>query len=158
MNNMNKGSSLTIILIVAALVLIGGGLWYYNGARQQQAALEEPLPPPPEDISPPSSLDGTTVEIGAEDEIKEFAVTGRNFEFSVKEIRVNRGDFVRIHFTSADGFHDWKADDFKAATERVDTGETSSVDFIADKTGTFEFYCSVGSHRQMGMAGKLVVE
>jgi uncharacterized cupredoxin-like copper-binding protein len=32
------------------------------------------------------------------------------------------------------------------------------VQFVADKTGTFEFYCSVGNHRQMGMVGTLVVQ
>jgi plastocyanin len=29
---------------------------------------------------------------------------------------------------------------------------------VADKKGTFEYYCSVGQHRALGMKGKLVVE
>jgi nitrite reductase (NO-forming) len=40
----------------------------------------------------------------------------------------------------------------------VNGGETTSVEFVADKTGTFEYYCSVGAHRAMGMTGSLVVE
>mgnify|MGYP001587791513 CR=1 FL=1 len=89
---------------------------------------------------------------------KEFSVEGKNFEFSVKEIRVKKGDTVRINFKSSDGFHDWVVDEFNAAVARVQTDESSFVEFTADKAGTFEYYCSVGSHRQMGMVGTLVVE
>lgn len=34
----------------------------------------------------------------------------------------------------------------------------TSVTFVADETGTFEYYCSVGNHRGQGMIGKLIVE
>lgn len=87
-----------------------------------------------------------------------FDVAGVNFSFDVKEMRVKEGDTVTINFTSNDGFHDWAIDEFGAATDRVRTGETSSVTFVADKVGTYEYYCSVGSHRQLGMVGTLVVE
>ncbi|GEM_PF-945760 len=89
---------------------------------------------------------------------KEFDISGRNFEFSQGEIRVKKEDFVRINFTSAGGFHDWTIDEFNAHTEQVASGNRSSVDFIADKAGTFEYYCNVGNHRAMGMVGKLIVE
>jgi plastocyanin len=85
-------------------------------------------------------------------------LTGHNFAFDQKEIRVKQGDTVVVNFTSTDGFHDFKVDEFNAATARVSTGQTSSVTFVADKAGTFEYYCSVGSHRAMGMVGKLIVE
>ena len=32
------------------------------------------------------------------------------------------------------------------------------VEFTVDKTGTFEYYCSVGQHRANGMVGNLIVE
>jgi plastocyanin len=89
---------------------------------------------------------------------KEFAVTGKNFEFSLKEIRVVKGDYVRINFTSTDGFHDWMLDEFNVATERVTTGNSASVEFVADKTGSFEYYCSVGNHKELGMKGALIIE
>lgn len=34
----------------------------------------------------------------------------------------------------------------------------TSVTFVADTLGTFEYYCSVGNHRAQGMVGNLVVE
>jgi plastocyanin len=85
-------------------------------------------------------------------------LTGKNFEFSKKEIKVKEGDTVQINFTSENGFHDWKLSDYEVATERVNTGGSSSVTFVAEKTGSFEYYCSVGSHRTLGMVGTLIVE
>ena len=85
-------------------------------------------------------------------------VYGQNFSFSPSEIKVKKGDKVTINFKSASGFHDFVIDEFAVATKQVQTGGESSVTFIADKAGTFEFYCSVGKHREMGMVGTLVVE
>lgn len=85
-------------------------------------------------------------------------ITGKNFTFSKSEIRVKKGDKVRINFTSTSGFHDWKIDEFSAQTKQVSTSQSASVEFVADKTGSFEYYCSVGTHRQQGMRGTLIVE
>ena len=98
----------------------------------------------------------------AGENVKTFMLTGENFKFMMEgqegpEIKVNVGDTVRVEFSSTEGFHDWVVDEFQAATERVKTNGTTSVEFVADKAGTFEYYCSVGSHRQMGMKGKLIV-
>src|SRR3989338_1754183 len=157
----NQGNSLIIILIVLGVII--GGVLYYKGAKNQKEALEASLPPPFVDMNTasPSAMDNASSEIGAEDTImeaaplQEFAIEGKNFEFSVKEIRVKKGDFVRINFTSTDGTHDLRIDDYEVGTAVVGVGKSSSVDFMAEKTGTFEFYCSVGTHRQMGMVGKL---
>ncbi len=85
-------------------------------------------------------------------------VSGKNFEFDVKEIRVKKGEKVTIHFESADGFHDFVIDGYNVRTEKLKTGGMQMVTFVADKAGTFEYYCSVGSHRANGMVGKLIVE
>ena len=93
-----------------------------------------------------------------ESEVKTFYLDARNFSFSQTEIKVEKGDKVKIVLTSADGFHDWVIDGFNAATSRVNTGQTAETEFVADQAGTFEYYCSVGTHRQIGMVGKLIVE
>lgn len=85
-------------------------------------------------------------------------VSGVNFAFDVPEIRVKEGDTVTINFTSAEGFHDWVVDEFDAATERVRDGGQTSVTFVAGAAGTYEYYCSVGNHRALGMVGTLIVE
>jgi plastocyanin len=71
---------------------------------------------------------------------------------------VKKGDTVTITFKNSVGFHDWKLDEFKAATAKLAAGKEETVTFVADKTGTFEYYCSVGQHRANGMVGNLIVE
>lgn len=100
----------------------------------------------------------TEVVVDEGGEVKVFEVEGSNYEFSVKEMRVNRGDTVRIEFTSMDGIHDWRVDEFGMQTERLAAGESGRVEFVADEVGSFEYYCSVNNHRAMGMVGTLVVE
>ena len=96
-------------------------------------------------------------------EMKTFVLTGGNYWFEMDgerapELRVKKGDKVRIEFTNVEGFHDFVVDEFNAATEQINTGGSTFVEFVADKTGTFEYYCSVGQHRANGMVGTLIVE
>lgn len=84
-------------------------------------------------------------------------VVGSNFAFDVETIEVNEGDVVTINFISEQGFHDWVVDEFNAATKQVNPGEPTSVTFVADTAGTYEYYCSVGQHRANGMIGILIV-
>lgn len=90
--------------------------------------------------------------------VKVFNISAKPFEFSMKEIKVKKGDTVRILFANTEGTHDWVIDQFKARTPVIQAGKTATVEFVADKSGTFEYYCSVANHRQMGMKGNLVVE
>jgi len=89
---------------------------------------------------------------------KTFDLTGKSFEFNVTEIRVQEGDSVTINFESTNGFHDWVVDEFDAATKQVRENTPTSVTFVADKAGSYEYYCSVGSHRSKGMVGTLIVK
>lgn len=91
-------------------------------------------------------------------QVKTYDLKAQNFSFSTKEIRVKKGEKVKINVESVQGYHDLVIDEFGARTKQVNTGEKASVEFTVGKTGIFEYYCSVGSHRQMGMVGKLVVE
>jgi plastocyanin len=85
-------------------------------------------------------------------------VTGQNMSFSPNEIKVKKGDTIKVVFTSGDMLHDFVVDEFNARTKQLKTGETETIEFVADKTGMFEYYCSVGEHRERGMVGKLIVE
>lgn len=108
----------------------------------------------------PTATSGTTSspKPTATPQVKVFNILGSNFQFSTTEIKVKKGDRVRINFDVSAGFHDWVVDEFNARTKQLSGGESDSIEFVANKTGTFEFYCSVGSHRQMGMKGNLIVE
>jgi plastocyanin len=88
----------------------------------------------------------------------EVTVTARNFSYSMPEIRVQKGEKVRLTLNVEQGMHDWGVDEFGARTKVIQTGQTDTIEFVADRTGNFEYYCSVGTHRAMGMVGKLIVE
>jgi len=90
--------------------------------------------------------------------VKTFTVQGQNFSFSPSEIKVNKGDKVKITFQNTGGFHDFVLDEFNVKTDVIGSGQSATVEFTADKTGTFQYYCSVGNHRQMGMVGNLIVQ
>jgi plastocyanin len=98
-------------------------------------------------------------QLGASDlAVKEFDLSAKSFEFSQTEIKVKKGDTVKLTLMVTEGLHDWVVDEFNAKTKQLRRGESESIVFVADKTGTFEYYCSVGTHRKMGMMGKLIVE
>lgn len=103
-----------------------------------------------------STSSPTSMQI--DENAKIFNITGKMFSFSQTEMRVKKGDTVTVNFESTEGLHDWVVDEFDAATAQVRPGTKTSVTFVAEKVGTFEYYCAVGQHRQMGMVGKLIVE
>lgn len=91
--------------------------------------------------------------------VKEFTLDTSEFAFDVKTITVKEGDTVKITLTNSGNMpHDWVVDEFSASTEQITKGDTTTVTFVANKAGTYEYYCSVGQHRKQGMVGKLVVE
>jgi plastocyanin len=90
--------------------------------------------------------------------VKEFTISGQNFSFTPSAITVKKGDKVKITFKNVNGFHNLMIDEFKVATKTIQGGTEESVEFVADKTGSFQYYCSVGTHRAMGMWGTLKVE
>lgn len=136
-------------------------------ASKIQVDVEKPASP--EEILTPGGGEATlaTPEANLGLEIDEkavvFELTGEDFKFMMEgkaapELRVKEGDTVVINFTSDQGFHDWVLDEFNAATSQVKAKGSTSVTFVAEKKGIFEYYCSVGQHRANGMAGKLIVE
>lgn len=158
-----------ITLAVIALAGIIAGVLYYSAQKQNEVmtddgeAMMEDKAGGEESMMPasPAGGDGKDSMMGEEmmtPEVKTFNLTAKNFTFSQKEIRVKKGDKVIINLESTDGFHDLVIDEFGARTEQINTGGKTSVEFVADKAGIFEYYCSVGTHRAMGMKGLLIVE
>jgi nitrosocyanin len=105
-----------------------------------------------------NDLVGGDAEVGAETaDVKEFTVTGGNFVFEPAVMTVKKGDLVKVTFKNDEGFHDFVIDEFAAATKQIQAGTEETIEFVADEVGSFEYYCSVGKHREMGMKGTLTV-
>ena len=169
--------------IVLVLIVLGAGIWFLwqgstpaenmkpmgeageeanhmdteaDGAMGEDSAMS----PKPDAMEEPEVMEETSEapEETNEATTRVFDMDGFNFGYSVTEMRVKEGDTVTVNLTSTDGVHDWVVDEFEAATGRVNTGGATSVTFVASAAGTYEYYCSVGNHRQLGMVGTLIVE
>ena len=76
--------------------------------------------------------------------------------FSLKEMNVKKGDTVRIKITNTKGMHDFTLDEFGIKKE-LPLNEEVVIEFVADKVGDFEYYCSKMDHRAKGQWGTLKV-
>lgn len=141
----------TYITIIVLIVLVAGTFLFIGMGKQAEAPIT-----PAEDINivnEPAVNDEEEVQ-----PVKEFVIKGTNFSFDPSVITVNQGDRVKITFENTEGFHDLVIDEYEIATTQVNAPDIQTVEFIADKVGSFEYYCSVGKHREQGMKGTLVVE
>ena len=129
----------------------------------QPKAVIEPANEPSEPIQAGMPVPGQEDEVEeavvvSDSEIKEFDMTAKQWEFTPSTITVNEGDTVRLNIKSEDVTHGFAISEF-GVNERVLPGETTSVEFIADKKGEYTFFCSVqcgAGHG--GMRGKLIVK
>ncbi|MCL4252862.1 MAG: nitrite reductase, copper-containing [Anaerolineae bacterium] len=74
-------------------------------------------------------------------------------------LTANVGDTVKLTVINGDPvLHDLKIDEFNAHTgELLEAEQTVTLEFVVDKPGEFEYYCTVVGHRDIGMFGKLRV-
>ncbi|MFC4411710.1 hypothetical protein ACFOZY_15060 [Chungangia koreensis] len=85
--------------------------------------------------------------------VVEVTIHATNFEFDKKEIKANVGDTIKLTVVNDSGAHGVGIDGYDV---EVTGGET--VEFVADKAGEFEYYCSVmcGTGHD-SMTGTLIV-
>lgn len=154
---------IAIIIVILLVASVGG--YFLVQSQDKKTASASPQPQAMNNVQEPVIINEKNSVIGENDTAENttaaditFEISGKSFEYSETELTVNKGDTVKIILSSTDGFHDWRLDEFGAASARVNTGGTTEVVFTADKAGKFEFYCSVGNHRAMGMVGTLTVK
>lgn len=162
---MHKGNTLVVAVVIIALLLVGGAAAYFMTQSQNQEAeeaidsmesmVDETAEPTDAMMQEKSATDQATMD--SENEVT-INLSAENFAYSQEEITVKQGDTVTVVLDITAGTHDFVIDEFDARTDIVSTGETTEVTFVADEVGEFEYYCSVGNHRQMGMVGTLIVE
>jgi len=85
-------------------------------------------------------------------------VKAKKYEFDPAVIKVKQGDHVKLVVTATDRDHGIKIAAYNIE-QRLKKGEPTTIEFTADRAGTFPFECSVmcglGHHK---MKGELVVE
>ena len=96
---------------------------------------------------------------------REFSVSARKYAYSVAgsdqpEIRVQLNDLVRITFSAEDIPHSFTIDDdHYRISKRAEPGKSTTIDFRADKAGTFAIYCNlmIDDRCKKETRGRLVV-
>lgn len=151
--------------IVIAVLLIGGVAVYAKSSAPSPTpavalATSTPVPSPtasptPTTVATASAMPAATTTATG---VKIFNLEAGSFYYKPNEIKVKKGEKVRIVMSAKDMMHDFNIDELKVKLPITKSGETGTVEFTADKVGSFEFYCSVGQHRKNGQVGKLIVE
>lgn len=90
--------------------------------------------------------------------VVEIEMVARQFSFEPNPIRVKYGERVRLKIKSEDVVHGFALPDFNINVV-LNPGEISTVEFVADKRGKFEFYCSIACGvGHLGMRGSIIIE
>ena len=91
-------------------------------------------------------------------QVKEFKMTAKQFAFEPATIEVSKGDKVRLIVTSTDVPHGIAIPEY-GINQRLDVGKPVTIEFTADKQGSFTAFCSVfcGSGHS-AMKGKIIVK
>jgi len=86
-------------------------------------------------------------------------LTGSNYAYSESEIYVSVWDTITVNFESTQGTHDFVIVELGVQSEIVTAADgVTSVTFTVDEAGSYEYFCSVGNHRDQWMFGSLIVE
>lgn len=161
-----KASKIILPILLVLLLVIAGGIYYSNRNKAAQTmASESPSPTAmtdatPIDLTTQPGTDSAMMASGSStgSTSQEIIVTGTNYRFTPSTIRVKKGQLVKITFKNQAGIHDLTIPGLNVSTKQISGGASETVTFTPAKAGSFEFYCSVSNHRQMGMTGTLVVE
>ncbi len=90
--------------------------------------------------------------------VKEFNIISKKWVFEPSTITVNKDDRVRLIIDNIDVDHGFALSAF-GINEKLLPGQVHTIEFTADKSGSFSFFCSVfcGSGHS-GMRGTLIVQ
>ena len=150
---MNQKPNKSLLPVLGILVVVAAGVYLFTPRGRGTVNVVGSSPQPMTANQSPTSSENIVTEEG----VRVIEVTGANYLFNPATISVKRGETVRIVLTAGDKKHDLVIDDLNVRSDEVKEGETTTVEFVADRVGTFEYYCSVGDHRAMGMVGTLMV-
>lgn len=142
------GIGVVIAILIVGVVFLGKGKKQNSEAIPAQAQLT-PTPTPQATEESPSG----------EREIQEVTLEAREFSYSEESITVKKGQKVRLTLVNKGRMsHDFVVEGMNVTTKLAGPGESVTSEFIMHDAGTYNFYCSVGNHRAMGMEGTLIVE
>ena len=138
-----------LFVLVVFVIILAVGLWF--GTRGRKSVSEN------NQVTPVGNLESQEESTSGSREVRTIEVEAGMYYFKPSEIKVKKGEKVRIVLKNVEGMHDFVIDELKVNSGIIQSGQTTEFEFVAEKTGEFEYYCSVSNHRAMGMKGTLVV-
>lgn len=141
-------------LIMALVIILLGSYYYLNQKPSSEMSMPTSSTTPAVVEASPASMPAIAVMEG---DTKVFTLEGGSFYYKPNLIEVKKGDKVKVIVNSVSMMHDFVIDELKVKSELAKSGSNTTVEFVADQLGSFEFYCSVGQHRAQGMVGTLIV-
>lgn len=135
---------------IAVLVALGVGLALAGCGDDDESGSASPPPPPPPAQTSAASGDAQKLELSAD--------PGGALKYDKTELKAGAGTVQIVMDNPSDVPHNVGIEGAGVDVQGpvVEKGGMSEVS--ADlKAGEYEFYCSVGSHRQAGMKGTLTV-
>lgn len=90
----------------------------------------------------------------------DYQIDMSNFEYSVTEMTASPGQTLVVNLTTTDGMHDLVIDELGVQSSILNVGESQVLEIVVPEdavAGEYEYYCSVGNHRAMGMVGTLTI-
>ncbi len=154
--NTNKSSSFNPLLIVGiiAVVAIGGAVIFMGQGKN--TATDSMKKEETTTVPTTTQVDGTSDATSpAMTDEQTITLEAGAFYYKPNVITAKKGQKIKVVMTSKDMMHDFIIDELGVKLPITKSGETNTVEFTPDKTGTFEFYCSVGQHRAKGQVGKI---
>lgn len=140
--------------IIGLVVLIAGGIFFLSGKDNQTAEA-----PTVAEIKTGEDMKTDAAPLVSAGAMQEITVEAHNWYFVPEEIRVKEGTKVKIILRGISGAHILAIPDFSVKSQLVEQGETTTVEFVADKKGEFSFKCAVFcGEGHSGMQGVLIVE
>ena len=157
------------VFVILLFLVIGGVILWQSFQKKNQSVDVFTTPmdtvsDSPDKSTPTTVSDAIPVEIVEEstsmntENSQMITVMANNFSYSPNVIRVKAGQEVTLTLKNEDGFHDLVIDEFNVTTQQIPAGQSETITFTPEEPGEYEFYCSVGNHRAMGMVGTLIVE
>jgi cytochrome c oxidase subunit II len=90
-------------------------------------------------------------------EAREIQVTAKKYEFNPAVIEVKQGEHIKLIITATDHDHGFECGDLHL-NQILKKGKATTIEFTADKAGTFSFRCShFCGMGHLKMKGKIVV-
>ncbi len=164
-------TNLILAALLAAVIVTSGCLDSMEDDELPDEEFEDELPeePEPEDTETDESETEDEVTNGdqaseetdeetASQADREITITGGpGTSYDVDEVEVEEGETVQFTYVHEGGTHDLvlERDGERVAGTEVlsESGAEESFTYTFEEEGEYQFYCSVGTHRQSGMEG-----